>query len=294
MSVPAEKVTTMGALKPIENAEAHMPVVTMGFGSLQSFELMQRAGKALAAASLVPKEFVGNLPNCIIALEMASRIGASPLMVMQNLYVVYGRPSWSAKFLIACFNQCGRFSAIRYQWSGTEGKDTWGCQAWATEKSTGEKITGPLITIDLAKKEGWYSKNGSKWQTIPGLMLMYRAAAWLVNTHAPEISMGLNTDEEMHDVFDARRGADGSYSVTTESLRQASETVDKQTGEITDYVPQFDDAGAIAELKKAKTPDALAKSWQGVIDDFANSNRELPKEVHGAYTDRLAALEQKS
>jgi hypothetical protein len=132
---------------------------------------------------------------------------------MQNLYVVHGRPGWSAKFLVATFNQCGRFSAVRYEWAGERGKDDWGCRAWATEKATGEKIEGPLITIALAKSEGWYGKSGSKWQTIPELMLMYRAAAWMINTHAPEISMGLNTAEEMHDTFDARAGADGAFIV---------------------------------------------------------------------------------
>jgi hypothetical protein len=161
------KTTSLSELRRPEAPEARMPVVKMGWGDLQGFELMQRAAKAIAASSLVPQQFQNNLPNCLIALEMAQRIGASPLMVCQNLYVVHGRPGWSSKFLIASFNQCGRFSAVRYDWSGERGTDTWGCRAWATEKATGEKITGPVITIDLAKKEGWYEKSGSKWKTIP-------------------------------------------------------------------------------------------------------------------------------
>jgi hypothetical protein len=205
-----------------------MQPVHMGFDTSAGFDLMQRGAKLLAASSLVPKEYIGNLPNCVIALNMANRIGADPLLVMQNLYVVHGRPGWSSKFLIASFNQCGRFSAIRFEWAGKQGEDGWGCKAWATEKTTGEKITGPLITIALAKKEGWIEKNGSKWKTIPELMLMYRAAGWLVNTHAPEISMGLNTVEELGDVFDASPDSGGSFAVTTEALR----AVDKETGEI--------------------------------------------------------------
>lgn len=201
----------------------NLPVLRAGFDNLQGFELAQRAAKALSASSLVPKEFQGNLPNCMIALELAQRIGASPLMVMQHLYIVHGRPGWSAVFMIASFNQCGRFSAMRYEFVGTEGKDDWGCRAWAVEKSSGERIVGPLITIGLSKKEGWFGKNGSKWQTMPQLMLMYRAASWLVRTHAPEISMGLQTAEELGDTFDAVAGGDGTYAVTTESLRQAAD-----------------------------------------------------------------------
>ena len=172
---PAGKLTTMESLRRgTEAPESRMPVVRMGFGDLQGFELMQRASKALAASTLVPTQFQNNMPNCLIALEMAQRIGASPLMVMQNLYIVYGRPAWSSKFLIASFNQCGRFSAVRFEWIGEKGKDTWGCRAWAMEKETQQRIEGPTITIALAKAEGWYEKSGSKWKTIPELMLMYR------------------------------------------------------------------------------------------------------------------------
>lgn len=223
----APVVTSLSDLRRTAAApEAALPTVRAGFSDLQGFELAQRAGRALSASTLIPQQFQGNLPNCLIALEMSQRIGASPLMVMQNLYIVHGRPGWSAKFLIASFNQCGRFSAIRYEWSGERGKDTWGCKAWAVEKATGEKIEGPTITIQLAKDEGWYGKSGSKWKTIPELMLQYRAAAWLVNTHAPEISMGLNTAEEMGDTFDAAPYADGSYGVTTDSLRAERAIVD--------------------------------------------------------------------
>jgi hypothetical protein len=223
------RTASLAELRNPNAPERNMPVIRMGFGDLQGFELMQRAAKALAGSTLIPPQFQGHLPNCIIALEMANRIGASPLMVCQNLYIVHERPAWSAKFLIASFNQCGRFTSLRYEWQGAEGKDDWGCRAWATEKATGEKIVGPLITIGLARAEGWFARKGSKWQTIPELMLTYRAAAWLVNTHAPEISMGLNTAEELGDTFDAGAGEDGQYRVTTDSLRQVEKpTVDAE------------------------------------------------------------------
>lgn len=237
-TAPVPQQTTLQHLRQPLAPEQQLPVVRMGFSDLQGFELMQRACKALAASTLVPQQFQNNIPNCLIALEMAQRIGASPLMCMQNLYVVHGRPAWSAKFLIATFNQCGRFSAIRYKWGGTEGKDDWCCQAYATEKESGEIITGPVISIALAKKEGWYGKSGSKWQSIPQLMLMYRAAAWLVNTHAPEISMGLNTAEEMGDVFDATPTADGSFRVTTESLREVEASSQPEVVLTQDEAPQ--------------------------------------------------------
>jgi hypothetical protein len=197
-------------------AVADLPAVRAGFNDLQGFELAQRGAKLLASSDLVPDTFRGNIANCVVALEMAQRIGASALMVMQNLDIVHGRPTWRAQFVIACVNQCGRFSALRYEWSGNEGKDDWGCRAWAVEKATGEKLRGPLVTVALAKSEGWYGKKGSKWQSIPELMLMYRAGSWFGRTYAPELTMGLQTAEEAHDIIDL--APDGSYSVSTEDL----------------------------------------------------------------------------
>lgn len=219
MSEKKESAAVAVIEKPGDNA------VAVGLVDGQSFALAQRVANLLATSTLVPKHYQGNMGNCVIALNMAARIGADPLMVMQNLYVVHGSPSWSAQFLIACFNKCGRFSALRYEFFESEGKDEWGCRAWAVELSTGERLDGTKITIALAKKEGWYSKAGSKWQTMPQQMLMYRAAAWFVRAYAPEIAMGLHTAEEIRDgAIDVTPVDDSATaSATTEALRAAAE-----------------------------------------------------------------------
>lgn len=176
--------------------------VTAGFQSAEGFTLLQRMATMFSSSSLVPKQFQGrdNLGNCVIALNMAQRLGADPLMVMQNLYVVYGNPGWSSKFLIAMFNQCGRYESIHYDETGKKGADSQGVIAWAKEKSTGEVIKGPEVTVKIAKDEGWYDKNGSKWKSMPDQMLRYRAAAWFIRTTAPELSMGLKTTDEIIDI----------------------------------------------------------------------------------------------
>lgn len=172
------------------------------FNTRAGLEALQRAGKLFSSSPLVPKEYQGpdGMPSCCIALDLANRIGANPLMVMQNLYIVHGRPGWSAKFKIATFNQCGRFTPIRYEFVGEKGKDSYGCRAWAIEKATGQRLEGTEVTIALAKAEGWFNKSGSKWQTMPEQMLRYRSAGWFVDTVAPELSMGIPTAEEVEDV----------------------------------------------------------------------------------------------
>lgn len=200
--------------------------------TVKQFEVMQRMAKMYTESTIVPETYKGNTGNCVIALDMAMRMNANPLMIMQNLYVVKGNPSWSSKFLIATINMSGKYSSLRYRkrvlgkvgkvkyndtvWDNASRKNTIvvkefdgsdvdniECVAYATELSTGETLESDPITIETAIKEGWYTKSGSKWVTMPSLMLTYRAAAFWQRMYCPEISMGFLTKEEADDVQDA-------------------------------------------------------------------------------------------
>lgn len=201
-----------------------------GFASKESFQLLWKMAIMFSETGLVPDQFKGrqHIGDCAVAINMAQRMGADPLMVMQNMYVVYGTPSWSSKFLIATFNQCGKYSSIHYEMSGTPGKDDYGCRAWAAEKETGERIEGPLVTIGIAKAEGWYGKKMSKWQTMPDQMLRYRAASWFIRTTAPELSMGLQTADEVRDTTEEKDVTPTPVAKPAAEINQnmASETID--------------------------------------------------------------------
>jgi hypothetical protein len=217
--------TDIASLRDAQKPKAPAPV-SSGFDTLAGWELMQRQAMLFASSSIVPaaysiiasKDRNQAIGNCVIALDMAQRMRANPLMVMQNLYSVHGNPAWSAKFLIATVNTCGRFSALRYEWAKCDKKsDDYGCRAWAIEKDTGEKLEGVWVTWKMVKSEGWDKKNGSKWLTMPDQMFTYRAASFWVRAYAPELSMGLQTAEEVADVWDATRGEDGAYSVAPDA-----------------------------------------------------------------------------
>jgi hypothetical protein len=202
-----QKSTTQTASPNIEQAEVVAQPMTqvptqLGqsvlTGDMQAFINAQRRAKLLSECTIgVPDTFKGNVANCVIALEMAERMGASPLAVMQSMYVIHGRPSWSAQFIISCINASGRFSPLRYEFEGEGDKRT--CYAWATDR-TGQKLKSPTVSIAMAIAEGWATKNGSKWKTMPDLMLSYRAATFFGRLYAPEILMGMQTEDEVRDV----------------------------------------------------------------------------------------------
>jgi hypothetical protein len=184
-------------------ALAQAPALPPNDPARSSFELAQRRATVLSRSSLVPQEYQGDrgMPNCMIALNLADRIGADPFAVIQNLDIIHGKPGLRSTFLIATVNACNRFTPLRPRMEGKPGTDSWGCRAVAKDRETGEECAGPLITIGIAKNEGWYQRKGSKWQTMPELMLTYRAAAFWTRIYAPELSLGIRTADELGDVY---------------------------------------------------------------------------------------------
>ena len=207
----SDSTLTTGALAPSSappagSAQAASSEALQVFSGIAAFDAAQRMAKALCSSTLVPREYQGQqgLANSLIALEIASRMRLSPLVVMQNMTPIHGRPTWSSKFLIATVNASGRFSPLRFVFDNKEQPTR--CHAVATDKATGEVLEGETITLELARKEGWWSRKDrqgnetSKWQTMTGQMLRYRAAAWWANVYCPEIALGLMTQEEALDI----------------------------------------------------------------------------------------------
>jgi hypothetical protein len=275
------------------------PPVVFNFFDPVQFETMQRICKMFANSELVPDMYKVTdknpiekaMANCMIAVEMAQRIGASPLMIMQNMVIIYGRPSWSSKFLVATVNTCGRFNPLQYRFTDkgmlgkvdyTEYEKVWDktmwngkggyknnaktttfdgtkimdieCIAFTSAKGSDKVLESSPVSIRLAIQEGWYTKAGSKWQTMTKQMLMYRAASFWTNAYAPELSMGMKTEDEVRDIVDidyedvtdkvneeiakkANTGApmsfddDHNYS-GRENDKEYGDNVDKETGEI--------------------------------------------------------------
>jgi hypothetical protein len=170
------------------------------FSGIRAFEDAQRIAKALASSTLIPPQFQGQqgFANCLVALEIAGRMNISPFLCMQHLHIIHGRPSWSSAFIIAMVNGCGRFTPLRFEVSG-EGESL-ACYAVATDIKTDQELKGPTITMAMAKKEGWATKSGSKWITMPELMIRYRAAAFWGRLFAGDLLVGLQTQEEVIDV----------------------------------------------------------------------------------------------
>lgn len=176
------------------------------------FETAQRTAKLLASSNVVPQQYRGKVADCVIAIDIANRMGLSPLAVMQSSQIVQGNFSWKGTACKAMIDNCGKFKSTRYVEVGERNTDSWGFYLEATAKD-GTIIKGVTVDIKMAKDEGWYQKNGSKWRTMGELMLKYRAAAFFMRTECAGLSMGFLTAEENEDIY-ATETPNGKNSLT--------------------------------------------------------------------------------
>lgn len=179
--------------------------ISSPFASAEGFQKIYDIGKMFASSQLVPQNYQGKPMDCTIAVDMANRMGVSPMMVMQNLYVVKGKPQWSGQACMSLIRGSGEYRNVRPVYTGERGEDTWGCYIQAEDKATGDIVKGTEVTIDMAKAEDWYGKQGSKWKTMPEQMLAYRAAAFFARVYIPNALMGVSVEGEAEDIAKAER-----------------------------------------------------------------------------------------
>ena len=163
----------------------------------EQFNQLLRAADMVSKTSIIPQTYQGKPQDCFIAIEMANRMGVSPMIVMQNMFVVKGKPSWAGQACTMFIKSCGKFKDVKHIYFGEKGTENRGCYVEATRIEDGEKICGAEVTISMAKAEGWTSN--SKWRNMPELMLAYRASAFFARVHCPETMLGVQTYEEVED-----------------------------------------------------------------------------------------------
>lgn len=196
------------------------------FFDVTRFEFAQRVAEVFARSTMVPEQFRGNIGNCVIALNLADRMMCDPFMLMQNMYIVHGKPGIEAKLAIALVNNTGKFTPIQYKYNDSKTS----CFAFAKRIPSNELCEGVEVTLQMAKDEGWSTKSGSKWKTMPTLMLQYRSATFFARAYCPESLLGMRTREELQDVIDVNVTPKKRLSAEIpESLNQLQEFLDSKS-----------------------------------------------------------------
>ena len=258
-------------------AQGLPPVAIGDFQSTPEWKLAE----SLAQSSFVPASMRGKPDDCLVAVDMAKRTGLAPMAILQNIYVVHGKPAWSSSFLIACVNASNIF-ATRLNWKYEGGE----CWAYAKDHQ-GEVYEGPRVSLEMAKAEGWYQKNGSKWKTMAPLMLRYRAATFFARCYCPELIMGLRTEDEVNDIVANEMRTTTVSSIIEEQIPMEIVANEMRTTTVSSIIEEqipMEDAPVVEAQAKPEPPkvisaDLMAASREVVQQALQLSSKDKVNEV---------------
>jgi hypothetical protein len=270
---------------------------------------------ALSKSNLVPKDFQGKPENILIAMEISQRTNSSLLAVMQSLNIIQGRPTFGSKYIIAAINSTGKFSPLRFQfeeedserevtfsytvWENNQKSKREGktkiknrkCKAYCTDKQTGEILYSPEVSLEMAVQEGWYTKDGSKWKTMPELMLMYRSATMFGGIYAPEVTMGMSSKEEIEDISDMLppvktvnplpvKALPTAEKIKSKLLPDIAEETEKEILGLDSLIEMVSEAKTLSELEEVSKKDFVLDEADKKIANqtFRNRKKAIEKE----------------
>lgn len=296
---PADRVVEVlkGQLELVR-AESRMlaDVDIDGKGNLKPKNLagIYRLGKMFSMSQLVPEHFQNRPEDCTIAIQMALRCGVDILTFLQSCYIVYGRPGIEAKLAIAMINSSGKIKG-RIRWKmegeGTSRK----CTAIATDADTGEEIT-ESVDWQMVKAEGWDSKKGSKWMTIPELMFKYRSAMWLIRLNYPDVLMGMKTVDELEDIIDVEPTKPaGDKARTLDQLTdQLNGNRSEPVGTVSHVGPEAEEESEEETEPETVNGEIMEEATEGEAGtEQATEQAEQPKDPLAGVTDRMRACKTK-
>ena len=192
------------------------------YSDVTTYNQYMKMAECLSKTELLPAQYRGKPADCLIIIDVARQIGASPLFVAQNMYIIKGSPSWSAQYSASVIKT--NFTNVKLELQG-EGLKR-GCRIIATDKN-GNLCEGTRVTIEMAKQEGWFSKTGSKWQTMPDQMLIYRAYSFFARAYCPDKLLGIHDEFENMDISKIEQKAENPFEevIDVEVVEEPTETM---------------------------------------------------------------------
>lgn len=164
----------------------------------QTFNEQMRFAEVISQAKgMLPRAYEGNPANVLVAIQYGASLGIEPMAALQNIDVIQGTPTLSAKAVAAMVRANGH-----KLWMS---EDEQNMSATCTIVRNDDKEHPVTVTRDKAwaQRMGLLTKDNYKKQ--PTTMLMWRAVTACANRACPELFLGLGgayTADELHDMDD--------------------------------------------------------------------------------------------
>ena len=164
----------------------------------QTFNEQMRFAEVVSQAKgMLPRAYEGNPANVLVAVQYGASLGIEPMAALQNIDVIQGTPTLSAKAVAALVRANGH-------------------KLWMTEDEQNMSATCTIVRNDdkehpvtVTRDKAWAQRMGlltkDNYKKQPTTMLMWRAVTACANRACPELFLGLGgayTADELHDMDD--------------------------------------------------------------------------------------------
>ena len=163
--------------------------------ALQTMAEAMTYAKMVANSEFAPKDFRGKPESCLLAIDLGSSIGLSPIQSLQSIAVINGRPTIWGDAALALVQSCPVCEYVREYIEGDGDNLTAVCEA---KRQGYPSPSVSRFSVADAKKAGLWGKSGP-WTQYPTRMLALRARGFALRNAFADALRGLITAEEARD-----------------------------------------------------------------------------------------------
>lgn len=250
----------------------------------QNLQEALKFAELLAKSTIVPKEFMGNPGNILVAVQWGAELGLQPMQAMQNIAVINGRPSlWGDSVLALVLSSPSCADVVEFcEGEGMQKK------AICIAKRHGREDKVSSFSMEDAKKANLIGKAGP-WTQYPDRMLKMRARAWALRDQFADVLRGMSIAEEVMDM----EPKDITPREPNQALLPAVQTVAVPSEELLQKARDAADKGTEAFRaiwKEASKDDRTVLS--GELADLQSRCEKSDKQPTIVDTDFVAAMDK--
>jgi hypothetical protein len=201
-TVEVEKAVALVPLDASELPATRTEVQALSRGlEFRSLDEIWRFTGFVVASGLAPKG-LANREAAFLAVEMGLELGMPPMMALQNIGVINGKPAPYGHAVKGMVEASGKLEEFSETFEGEFPKDDF--KAVVISKRAGRDPLRTEFSIADAKRAKLWEKRGASgqdtpWITHPKRMLMWRARQFNLHDNFPDVTRGFRTFEELQD-----------------------------------------------------------------------------------------------
>ncbi len=204
--------------------------------------------RMIANSNFCPKDMKGKPGDVIMALQMGSEVGLSPMQALQNIAVINGKPCLYGDGALAVVMGSPNYEYHKEWEEGSIAHRT--LIAYCLIKRKGSEEYTKHFSIDDATKAGLWGKSGP-WSQYPNRMLQMRARAFAIRDKFADSLRGIAVREEVEDYQVIEKQKPKTTPRQVEVIDSSPESVTPTKLTVEQYQEIIDNCITLEELRTA-------------------------------------------